>query len=335
MRILFRADGNATIGLGHVIRSLALAEIVHSVGECWMAIQEPSAAVRKLVQHARVKLWELPAQTPTAEADYLRPLLLPTDVVVLDGYSFATSYQQTLAASGCQLAAIDDLRAWPMAVDLIINHSPGITSSMYQVAATTRFCLGPEYSLLRPPFLANFRLPEQPAAIERVLLCFGGADPLQLTRRCLTILLALPALREVGVLTGSANEHADSLQQLVAASTTQRRFYQSASASEMVTLLQQYDAIICPASTILIESLVLGKAALTGYYALNQQPLANYVHQHQQAHSLGSFTALSDAALQEALTRGLQALAHEPRQPYVQQLMPQKLQAEFALLRQG
>jgi UDP-2,4-diacetamido-2,4,6-trideoxy-beta-L-altropyranose hydrolase len=40
-RIVLRADGNSRIGLGRVIRSLALAQMLDEVFECVFAIQEP------------------------------------------------------------------------------------------------------------------------------------------------------------------------------------------------------------------------------------------------------------------------------------------------------
>ncbi|RYU82398.1 UDP-2,4-diacetamido-2,4,6-trideoxy-beta-L-altropyranose hydrolase [Hymenobacter persicinus] len=333
MRLIFRADGNSTIGLGHLVRSLALADIVGPLAPGFVAIQAPAPAVRELVAQSGRQLWELPVREPAAEAAALAAELGPTDIVVLDGYGFDTHYQQTLAASGCRLVAIDDLHAWPMAVDLVINHSPGITVADYQAARHTRFCLGPEYSLLRAPFLAAAHPPAPPAPIISTLLCFGGADPLQLTARCLAVLLTLPELQEVGVLTGSAFPHAEALHNLAAAFPGKAvRFYQNAPAPDMVTLLQHYQAVVCPASTILIESLVLGKAALTGYFVGNQQPLAAYAHGRQQAFSLGDFPALSDEELGQALLRGLHWLGHEPRVPYVRQLVPERLRAEFARL---
>ncbi len=38
-KIYFRADGNATMGLGHVIRSLALAEMSNDIFDCHFKIK--------------------------------------------------------------------------------------------------------------------------------------------------------------------------------------------------------------------------------------------------------------------------------------------------------
>ncbi|UOQ51073.1 UDP-2,4-diacetamido-2,4,6-trideoxy-beta-L-altropyranose hydrolase [Hymenobacter cellulosivorans] len=330
MRLLFRADGNATIGLGHVVRSLALVDMVRTVAPCWFAIQNPSAAIRELLGQAQVTLLELPVQPIAQEAAYLAAQVQPNDVVVLDGYSFDTAYQHTLQTSGCRLVVIDDLRAWPSAADLIINHSPGVTPAMYQARAETRFCLGPDYSLLRAPFLAGFRLPAPPTPAEKVLICFGGADPLQLTSRFLAALLPVEAVAEIGVITGSAFPHTPQLQELAAGyPRKQVTFYQNAAAPQMADLLQGHDAIVCPASTILIESLFLGKAVATGYYVENQRHLATYVHENQQAFSLGDLNNIAVGDLQAILTEALYYLEHHPRQPYVQAPGPGRLQNEF------
>ncbi|TGE24848.1 UDP-2,4-diacetamido-2,4,6-trideoxy-beta-L-altropyranose hydrolase [Hymenobacter aquaticus] len=335
MRIIFRADGNATIGLGHVVRSLALAEIVRPVAACWFAIQNPSPAIRELLRQHRVTLWELPAQPIAEEAPYLAAQVQPTDIVVLDGYAFDTAYQRLLRHSGCRLVAIDDLRAWPSLAHLLINHSPGVTPAMYQATPDTHFCLGPEYSLLRTPFLTHFHLPEAPAPIRSVLLCFGGADPQQLTARFLAALLSLGSIREIGVITGSAFPYTPRLAELAAQfPATTVAFYQNVAAPEMVQLLQRHDAVVCPASTILIESLFLGKPVITGYYVANQRHLADYVQQRQQARSLGDFTAIAPDDLQPALVQALTELEQVPRQPYVRQPQPELLQAAFRRLQQ-
>ncbi|TGE29037.1 UDP-2,4-diacetamido-2,4,6-trideoxy-beta-L-altropyranose hydrolase [Hymenobacter metallicola] len=333
MRLLFRADGNATIGLGHVVRSLALADMVRTVAPCWFAIQNPSAAIRELLRQAQVTLLELPAQPIAQEAAYFAAQVQPTDVVVLDGYSFDTAYQHTLRRSGCRLAVIDDLRAWPTPADLIINHSPGVTPLMYQSRPEAQFCLGPEYSLLRAPFLRNFRLPTPPVPIAKVLVCFGGADPQQFTSRFLAALLPLETVQEVGVVTGSAFSNTPQLTYLATGyPQKQVNFYQNASASAMVALLQNHDTVVCPASTILIESLFLGKAAVTGYYVENQQHLATYVQQHEQAFSLGDLTNIAADDLQGFLTQALYYLEHHPRQPYVLKPGQQRLEAAFRRL---
>lgn len=330
-RLLFRADGNATIGLGHVVRSLALANMVRAVEPALVLARPASAVVRQLVEQAGLPLHELPDLPPAQEADYLvEQVLHPADVLVLDGYGFDAEYRRRVRASGCRLVCIDDLHEGYFPADLIINHSPGVTAADYAAEPTTRFCLGPTFSLLRPPFRRHAAPPRPAALVASVLVCFGGADPLQLTARTLAALLALGGLARIGLLLGGAAAAPTAIQELVAAHPEQDvTLYRSLAAEELVPVLFEYDAVICPASTILIESLVLGRPVLTGYYADNQRALAASVHAHQQAYSIGDFAAHSDPALTAALRSGLAWLATHNRPPYAAGLATQELRARF------
>ena len=59
-RIIFRADGNSDIGLGHVIRSLALVEMLKDNFECVFAIQEPVNALVRQIEAVCAELIILP-----------------------------------------------------------------------------------------------------------------------------------------------------------------------------------------------------------------------------------------------------------------------------------
>lgn len=334
-RLLFRADGNATIGLGHLVRLLALADQLRGLATGIFLVRSPTEAVAQLLVAEGWAVQSLPADQPwLAEADWLaQHFLTPTDVLLLDGYHFEADYQRRLRASGCGLVYIDDLRAWPVVADVLINHSPGVMATDYQMAATPTLMLGPAFSLLRRPFLENAALSQAPAPANSALVCFGGADPLRLTIRTLRVLLALPHLRRLGVLLGSAFGDTAALEQLpLPAQSPLITIYRNVDANRLVELLQDYDLAIVPASTVLIEALVLGRPALTGYYADNQRALATYVHAHQQAFSVGNFADLSDADLLLALRQGMQWVATNTRRPYTEQLQPARLRAEIQRL---
>ncbi len=336
-RLLFRADGNATIGLGHLVRLLALADQLRGLAPGIFLVREPTAAVAQLVAAAGWEIQPLPDHQPwLAEASWLaQSFVKPTDIVVLDGYDFGTDYQQLIHTSGCGLVYIDDLLAWPVVADLLINHSPGIVAASYQATASTRFLLGPAFSLLRPPFLARAAVPHAPTPITSALVCFGGADPLRLSVRTLAALRALSTVQRLGVLLGGAFGDTAALEQLAtSAPGAPIAIYRNINATALVDLLQTYAVAVVPASTVLIEALVLGRPALTGYYADNQRALAAYVHSQEQAFSIGNFADLTDAELLAGLRQGIEWLGASQRQPYTEQLQPARLRAEIQRLLQ-
>ena len=248
--------------------------------------------------------------------------------MVLDGYNFEVEYQRRVQASGCGLVYIDALRAWPVVANVLINHSPGVAAADYQVGAGTRLLLGPAFSLLRRPFLESAALPKAPTTIASALVCFGGADPLRLTVRTLGALQGLPQLQRLGVLLGGAFSDTAALEQLAAhAPEATITIYRNVAAGALVELLHEYDVAVVPASTVLIEALVLGRPALTGYYADNQQALATYVYAQEQAFSVGNFADLAEADLLAALSHGIHWLETSTRHPYTEQLQPAQLRA--------
>ncbi|WP_233635984.1 UDP-2,4-diacetamido-2,4,6-trideoxy-beta-L-altropyranose hydrolase [Hymenobacter setariae] len=334
-RLLFRADGNAQIGLGHLMRLLALANQLQGLALGTFLVREPTAAVGQMLAANGWIVQPLPAQQSwLAEADWLaQQVLQPSDVLVLDGYYFGADYQQRLRVSGCSLVYVDDLQAWPVVADVLINHSPGVMATDYQAPTTTDFLLGPAFSLLRQPFLESAALPQWPTAIESALVCFGGADPLRLTVRIIRALQALPQLQRLGVLLGSAFGDAAALEELAATSSgVIITFHRNIEAAPLANLLREHDMAIVPASTVLIEALVLGRPSITGYYVDNQRALASYVHAHQQAFSVGNFAELNDAGLLARLHDGIAWLETTPRQPYVKQLRPDLLRAKVQQL---
>lgn len=329
-RLVFRADGNATIGLGHLVRLLALAEMLRGLAPGVFVVRAPTAAVAQLIAEAGWSLQALPTNSLLMqEAEWLATSFLqPDDILLLDGYEFDLAYQQRLRQQARGLVYIDDLRAWPVVSDVLINHSPGVEATDYQAPATTQLLLGPAFSLLRPPFLAAAALPQAASPITSAAVCFGGADPLGLTVRTLAALLALPPVQRVSVVVGGAFGDAEALDALVAQHPNRMiNLHRNVGAAELVRLLQAHDVAVVPASTVLIEALVLARPALTGYYVPNQEPLAAYVHAHQQAFSIGNFADLAGESLKVALHRGLAFLATQPRQPYVARPRPDLIRA--------
>lgn len=191
-KVIFRADGSDRIGLGHLIRSQALAEMLADDFDCVFALAEapaviaeelasrfgvywlPAAAAQQAektlppavaaAQQQQEALTPLAAQqqaektspaaaaTQQQQAAALAALASPHDIIVLDGYPFDTAYQQVLRERGCKLVSIDDIHAYPFVVDAIINTAGGVSPAHYQALPETRFCLGLRYALLRRPF---------------------------------------------------------------------------------------------------------------------------------------------------------------------------------------
>lgn len=277
-RVIIRADGNSEMGLGHVVRSLALVQMLQPAFTCRFLIRAPAEALRELIA-CHCPDWEaLPAEEDRlAEAQRIAASLVPGDIVVLDGYHFREDYQRIIRSSGCKLVCIDDIHAYPFVADAIINHAGGITPDDYDAAASTRFYLGLDYVLLRPPFLmAAHRPPPQPAE-DSLLICLGGADPTNDTLSVLQAAVARGAAAAYRVVIGSAYRHREALTTWIVGSGASVSLHENLDAAAMVDLMQQCRQAVTPPSTVAYEYLCAGHTLYLHQIADNQRRMLAFL----------------------------------------------------------
>ncbi|CAO3435750.1 UDP-2,4-diacetamido-2,4,6-trideoxy-beta-L-altropyranose hydrolase [Azospirillum endophyticum] len=186
--ILIRADASPTIGTGHVMRCLAVAEALRDQGHeaLFAAVESTPAIDRRLAAEG---FRHLSIAGPVGEAADLaatRSLLRREHgtAVMLDGYRFGEAYRAGLQAAGARVLAWDDLGdGTPLHADLVVNAAPRAAALPYgEMAPGAVLLLGPGYAPLRREVRLAAREPRRSIADRPVLLVtFGGSDPLGLT----------------------------------------------------------------------------------------------------------------------------------------------------------
>jgi len=298
-KIYFRADGNAEIGLGHVIRSLGLAEMLQEAFECHFIIQNPSPSLKQQIQercHSIIELAE--TENYIEEATHLAQICLTGDeIVVLDGYQFKTVYQRTIKNKGCKLVCIDDIYSYHFVADAVINHAPGLNDTYYSLEPYTQLCLGLEYSLLRSPFLKAAQKKRTPSAIDKVFICFGGSDFNNVTFKILKLLSGKETFgfKEVNVILGSVNKYRSEIEVFVANSKALKiNLHYDLSASKMCALMETCQLAIVPASSILYEIVSVKMIVISGYYVANQLNVYKGFRKLGLIHDVGDFNIFND-----------------------------------------
>ncbi|MHA6247650.1 UDP-2,4-diacetamido-2,4,6-trideoxy-beta-L-altropyranose hydrolase [Pontibacter sp. CAU 1760] len=278
-RIIFRADGNSQIGLGHVVRSLALAAMLRQDFECVFAIQAPSNELQEQIMAVCHGMITLPV-CPPAEARFNHELKAYTsseEIVVLDGYHFDTAYQQRIKASGAVLVCIDDIPLFPFAADAVINQAGGVQAHTYRTAPYTKLHLGPAYALLRPPFLAAASKPRHlPEGNSRFLLNLGGADPKNHTLQIARALLERVPDTPLEIVIGNAYRYQVELEGWL----QQQPFvtlHRNLSDAEMCQLMQQCTVAVTSASGVAYEYASVGGMLFVLQTADNQQAFYTFL----------------------------------------------------------
>ena len=298
-KLFIRADGNGTMGLGHLFRSLALAEMLKDQFTCTFLVRSPISLPESQFTAVCDALIELPAtEDHISEAQHIAETYIQDgDMIVMDGYHFHTEYQKTLRDAGAKVVCIDDLRNQHIVADVIINHAGGVKPSDYSHESYTQCLLGMQYALLRPPFIQATTLPPNPEA-KGVFICMGGADPHACTLPISTLCLELFPELPLQIVIGAAYGQEEDLEEL-AAQNPNVSIHQSLSAAEMVSLMRTCSLAICPASTVSLEALAAGVPLIAGMSAANQQDLYAGHLSHKTALGVGWFKDISFPLLRQ------------------------------------
>jgi len=196
-RVLFRVDGSSSVGMGHVFRSLAIAEALRGLSRADIAFLMSADHTEGLVTVSRAgyAVRVVGDRKEETYLDHIRdfaPAILINDLPVLDR-SYLTALSHLGATTVNLVDTIDDLETTE-------HYAQVIVSVMNDDRETPEgFYVGPRYAILREHFRG------QPAKDVRdqpklVLLSFGGSDPQGLTLKAARALQDLdPAVELVAV----------------------------------------------------------------------------------------------------------------------------------------
>lgn len=296
-RILFRADGHQQMGLGHVVRSMALAEMLQDDYDILFATRTPIISLKDQIQALGVQLIELPwPENELKEAKELcQRYLKEEDIVVVDGYHFATAYQKTIKDFGCRLVAIDDIHAHPFLADVVINHALGINRADYQLLPETQLKLGTSFSLLRKEIRSANKRPLAKPTTTPILLCCGGADPNNDSLRLLKQLVAWRVKKPIHLVLGAAYAYSKELKAYLAQYETHDvTLHQDVSAATLVKVFQLCPIAILPPSTIAYEYLSIGGLLFLEVIADNQTRMFESFVNYGLAQPLAQFPTSID-----------------------------------------
>ena len=294
--ILFRADGNSEIGLGHLYRLFSLIEMLKEHFKFTFVSSETST-VNIIPNSYQLKI--IPSQiTIKEEPEWIsKEFDKNNTLLIADGYQFNSSYQRKIKEKGFIFVYIDDLASEHMFADLIINHSPNITSQIYSTESYTKFALGTKYALLRPTFLDLIAKENTVQKIDRAFVCFGGADPYNLTLKATKALLKTPQVKKIDIVLGGAYSH----KEIYTLTQKNIKIYQNISEEELMKTMVTSNFAIAPASTILYELCCVKIPVLSGYYVNNQKKIYNGFANKKAIFEMGNMKDFSINSFEEQI----------------------------------
>lgn len=293
---IVRADGNAKIGAGHLMRCLTVGEAVQRYadqinagtafgdGILFLCADEDSAA---LVERHGFRAGVLYAdyRQPEAElAAWESWVKGGTNTILVDSYYVTDAYLSAVSRYGT-VYLMDDMQRHAYPVSGVINYNLFADRAVYEAlycAGNVRLCLGGDYIPLREQFRGvSYHVEE---AVENVLLTTGGADADNIAGVILDGIYREDIIYHV--LVGRFSPHFESWQQRARAAQNIRIYFD---VQNMAELMCRCDLAVSAGGSTLYELAAVGVPFVCFSYAENQEALVEYLGRAQAACSAGAW----------------------------------------------
>ena len=232
MLIGFRCDAGSTIGTGHLMRCLVLADELASRGhQCVFYVAALAGAPMQALMRRghRVEVLESSRQPGppiqpgneheldcSLDEEVMRFMTSATrqlDVVVLDHYALDRDWLTRTAETWRHAVALDDLGDRALPVDILIDPAGDFSTGRSGLRADTVQLFGPTYALVGPEFVAGRpgSLSRTRVELRHLMVSMGGADPLDVTGEVVDRLVSMHPEFEVTVVCGPSYAYYDRL----------------------------------------------------------------------------------------------------------------------------
>jgi UDP-2,4-diacetamido-2,4,6-trideoxy-beta-L-altropyranose hydrolase len=262
---VLRADASDLIGVGHVMRSLALGEALLGAGfDVVLASVDLPAGMLEEARKCGITVVDLQCE-PFGSADALATLSLNGSMLVIDGYLFEREFFEILENQAINFAVIDDnVETKALAPSVVINQNPHAIAEMYaHMSGAPQLLLGLQYALLRREVLEATKQSINTVA-GKVFIAMGGSDFLQLTAPIVDGLKDLDI--EICVAIGPINGQRQQIEETVKSIHRARVIAQV----DYITELASSSLAILAAGSSLWEAAALGVPSLGLIVADNQ-----------------------------------------------------------------
>ncbi|MFP6714752.1 MAG: UDP-2,4-diacetamido-2,4,6-trideoxy-beta-L-altropyranose hydrolase [Alphaproteobacteria bacterium] len=315
---MFRANGGPGVGNGHIIRCLALAQGLSSLGwSTMLAASEvtfstmPQASEFDRMIHLDANMDEVKRLAGVIEGK--------ADLLVIDDYAQDIQFEESCRIWARKILVIDDLANRHHDADYIVD--PGTQSVTSYDSLVPRHCqrlLGPKWVLLRPEFSVERRTVlgrrQLVAPVRRILIAIGGADGRNLTPSLISAATAATAGLNVSldvILGGYASSLAAvrEMQQQEPAS-----FDLHVDTDKVASLMSSADVAIGACGVGSWERCAMGLPTIGIITAENQKPLASVLYEAGAIDLIGESAEATEAGIEAAITSLL-------NNPHVRQTM--------------
>jgi len=277
VNILIRADNGPSIGLGHFIRCTSLANEFAEQGHSVFLATSKGSTINDLARKTYKKIiyieneWDINCEEPiTKEFTAENPI----DVLIVDTYEANQNYYQAISKYSKALVAFDDINNPNLYFDILINGN--IYAEKINYIKKSEKCLlllGPKYLVLRPQY-SKAKPRHIQKEVKKVLITFGGSDPLNFTHVILkTIKENISDYKdlEFNVIIGPGFRNLNQIEEI---SSKLRNVNLIINPGNIIEIIQRTDVAISAAGSTTYELACMGIPSIIFVVANNQELLA-------------------------------------------------------------
>lgn len=204
MKALVYANGSSSIGLGHIMRTLAICKELYNrqVIIDYVVDKSDENAINLIKSNG------FDVIIVDNLIKYISSCnIIKYDIALIDSYDISEHAIESFYEISKRVIYIDDLAVFNnYDMDILINTS--IEALRLNYKGRAKKLLGPQYAILREEFRnVEFKTPRQ--NVEKVLITFGGADTNNVTKLVLDQLLDTYKDIEYNVVLGSSYRYKD------------------------------------------------------------------------------------------------------------------------------
>lgn len=298
MKIAIRVDSSTTIGTGHLMRCLTLADYLRNKGANVDFIsRELPGNMCGYIEERKYNLHRLPFDKKLLENDYeseyarwlmvsqnadaeqvlsvLLEKIGATDWLVVDHYGLDYRWQRQLRPYVGRIMVIDDLANRQHECDLLLDQNLYEKYRSRYNKLVSDYCnklLGLKYALLRPEFIqSRINIQRSTGDINRILIFFGGSDVTNETAKTLKAIKSIGLSKiAIDVVIGNSNPNRETIEALSRDMDNITIHYQ---VKNMAGLMAKADLAIGGGGTTTWERCFLGLPTITIIIAENQKEM--------------------------------------------------------------
>ena len=311
MQFIIRADASFSIGSGHVMRCLCLAENLTKKGGSVSFICKILDG--DLIQHIQQKGFQ--CHTIDSSIDDWKQDAIQCETIILekyqqidwlivDHYGLEKKWEEVMRNCSLKILAFDDLAKQEHSVDLILNQNDHCSQKDYSTAPqNTKLLLGSKFAILRECFINNNQHFEYRQTVKRIFISFGSFDQtlstIKVLKACIN-LSQIPLFKSLEIILLYGKD--DNLKKLA------QPFLQKLKGltlmpfkEDIVSDLQQSDIAIGAGGTSLLERLNVGIPNLVTTTADNQTAICEKLSKENKIIYLGEAEQLTPEYIESAI----------------------------------